>query len=44
LVESTLSRAEADGMIMPLTGLDDVWAADVYGRGIARELACGLLR
>jgi 1-deoxy-D-xylulose-5-phosphate reductoisomerase len=44
LVESTLSRAEADGMIMPLNGLDDVWAADVYGRGIARELACGLLR
>jgi 1-deoxy-D-xylulose-5-phosphate reductoisomerase len=42
LVEATLSRAEADAMIAPLRSLDDVWAADSYGRGMARELACGL--
>jgi hypothetical protein len=29
-------------MIVPLLSLDDVWAADGYGRSIARELACGL--
>jgi 1-deoxy-D-xylulose-5-phosphate reductoisomerase len=42
LVEATLSRAEGDAMIAPLQSLDDVWAADGYGRSIARELACGL--
>jgi 1-deoxy-D-xylulose-5-phosphate reductoisomerase len=42
LVEATLSRAEGDAMIVPLQSLDDVWAADGYGRSIARELACGL--
>jgi 1-deoxy-D-xylulose-5-phosphate reductoisomerase len=43
LVEATLSRAEDDAMIAPVGCLDDVWAADGYGRSIARELACGLL-
>jgi 1-deoxy-D-xylulose-5-phosphate reductoisomerase len=42
LVEATLSRAEVDGMIAPLQGLDDVWAADEYGRRVASELARGL--
>jgi 1-deoxy-D-xylulose-5-phosphate reductoisomerase len=42
LVEATLSRAEGDAMIAPLRSLDDVWAADGYGRRIARELASHL--
>lgn len=42
LVDATLSRAESDAMIAPLTSLDDVWAADGYGRRVARELASGL--
>jgi 1-deoxy-D-xylulose-5-phosphate reductoisomerase len=42
LVEATLSRAEGDGMIAPQQALDDVWAADDYGRRIASELARGL--
>ena len=42
LVEATLSRAEGDAMIVPLQSLEDVWAADGYGRRIAGELACGL--
>ena len=41
LVEATLARAEGDAMIAPLQSLDDVWAADGYGRRIAQELACG---
>jgi 1-deoxy-D-xylulose-5-phosphate reductoisomerase len=42
LVDATLSRAESDAMIAPLTTLDDVWAADGYGRRVARELARAL--
>jgi 1-deoxy-D-xylulose-5-phosphate reductoisomerase len=43
LVDATLSRAESDAMIAPLGSLDDVWAADGYGRRVARQLA-GALR
>ncbi len=42
LVDAALSRAEGDAMIAPLQSLDDVWAADSYGRKIAQELACNL--
>ncbi|HEX2429547.1 MAG TPA: 1-deoxy-D-xylulose-5-phosphate reductoisomerase [Aestuariivirgaceae bacterium] len=43
LVGRTLARAERDGMVAPLSTLDDVWAADRYGRQRARELAQQLL-
>ena len=39
LNEACLSRAERDGMIAALNSVDDVWAADEYGRTIAGELA-----
>jgi len=43
LVGRTLARAERDGMVAPLSTLDDVWAADRYGRRCAGELARQLL-
>jgi 1-deoxy-D-xylulose-5-phosphate reductoisomerase len=43
LVGRTLARAERDGAVAPLSSLDDVWAADRYGRAVARELARHLL-
>ncbi len=39
LVEDTLNAAERQSMIVPLGSLDDVWAADSYGRSVAGELA-----
>jgi 1-deoxy-D-xylulose-5-phosphate reductoisomerase len=42
LVEAALTRAESEGMVAPLNSLDDVWAADGYGRSVAGELARGL--
>ncbi|MGF7161435.1 1-deoxy-D-xylulose-5-phosphate reductoisomerase [Rhodoligotrophos appendicifer] len=38
LVSGVLDRAEGDDMLCPLTALDDVFAADAYGRRIAAEL------
>ena len=43
LVGRTLARAERDGAVAPLSSLDDVWAADRYGRAVAQELARQLL-
>ncbi len=43
LVEETLSKAAQSGMTGPIKNLDDVWEADLYGRGVAQELAQGLL-
>jgi 1-deoxy-D-xylulose-5-phosphate reductoisomerase len=43
LVGRTLARAERDGAVAPLSSLDDVWAADRYGRAVAQELARHLL-
>jgi 1-deoxy-D-xylulose-5-phosphate reductoisomerase len=42
LVEAALTRAESEGMVAPLNSLDDVWAADSYGRSVAGELARAL--
>jgi 1-deoxy-D-xylulose-5-phosphate reductoisomerase len=43
LVERSLARAEREGMVAPLSTLDDVRAADRYGRRVAKELARQLL-
>lgn len=39
LVAETLERAEADAMLTPMSTLDEVWAADTYGRRVAAEAA-----
>ncbi len=39
LVEQVLSQAERAGMVTALSSLDDVWAADAFGRRTASELA-----
>jgi 1-deoxy-D-xylulose-5-phosphate reductoisomerase len=43
LVGRTLARAERDGAVAALSSLDDVRAADRYGRAMAGELARHLL-
>jgi 1-deoxy-D-xylulose-5-phosphate reductoisomerase len=39
LVEGTLNEANRAGMIIPMTTLEDVFAADDYARGKAKELS-----
>jgi len=42
LVADTLERAEGEAMLGPVATLDEVWAADAYGRRIATDLAGAL--
>jgi 1-deoxy-D-xylulose-5-phosphate reductoisomerase len=42
LVEESLSQAQKESCLGPLTTLDDVWEADQYGRETASRLACDL--
>ena len=42
LVGEVIDRAEREGMLAPLSCLDDVWAADAYARNVATELAHSL--
>jgi 1-deoxy-D-xylulose-5-phosphate reductoisomerase len=43
LVAETVQQAEREGMIVSMSSLDDVWAADSYARSKAGELAAKLL-
>jgi 1-deoxy-D-xylulose-5-phosphate reductoisomerase len=43
LVERVLSHAERAGVVTALSSLDDVWAADAFGRRMASEMAGHLL-
>jgi 1-deoxy-D-xylulose-5-phosphate reductoisomerase len=42
LVADTIEVAERENMIVSMSSLDDVWAADSYARNKAGELACQL--
>lgn len=42
LVADTIDQAERENMIVAMSSLDDVWAADSYARDKAGELACQL--